>query len=77
MERKVALLGIDAGNRYLIEQWANEGAMPVLQSLLRRGLRGNTMSLPGVFTGATWSSFQTGVNPVQRPVKGRGEHPRP
>ena len=51
MERKVALLGIDAGNRYLIEQWANEGAMPALQSLLHRGLRGNTMSLPGVFTG--------------------------
>src|SRR6476619_5038283 len=68
MERKVALLGIDAGNRYLIERWAAEGAMPALQSLLRKGLRGNTMSLPGLFTGATWPSFQTGVNPAKSGV---------
>ena len=68
MERKVALLGIDAGNRYLLEQWAAEGALPTLQSLLRKGLRGNTMSLPGVFTGATWPSFQTGVNPAKSGV---------
>lgn len=68
MERKVALLGIDAGNRYLLEQWAADGALPTLQSLLRKGLRGNTMSLPGVFTGATWASFQTGVNPAKSGV---------
>jgi predicted AlkP superfamily phosphohydrolase/phosphomutase len=68
MQRKVALLGIDAGNRYLLEQWAADGALPTLQSLLRRGLRGNTMSLPGVFTGATWPSFQTGVNPARSGV---------
>ena len=68
MDRKVALLGIDAGNRYLIEQWAAEGVMPTLQTMLRNGLRGNTMSLPGLFTGSTWPSFQTGVNPARSGV---------
>jgi predicted AlkP superfamily phosphohydrolase/phosphomutase len=68
MTRKVALLAIDAGNRFLIEQWASEGRLPTLQGLLARGLKGRTMSLPGLFTGATWPSFQTGVNPARSGV---------
>lgn len=68
MDRRVAVLCIDAGNRYLIEQWAREGVMPTWQSLVRKGLRGNTMSLPGLYTGATWPSFQTGVNPARSGV---------
>ncbi|HEY1328061.1 MAG TPA: alkaline phosphatase family protein [Casimicrobiaceae bacterium] len=68
MTRKVALLGIDAGNRYLLEQWAGEGRLPALRRLLERGLKGRTMSLPGLFTGATWPSFQTGVNPARSGV---------
>ena len=63
MKRRVLFLGFDAGNKYLIQKWAEEGVLPTMQSLLRRGLKGNTMSLPGVFTGSTWPSFQTGVNP--------------
>lgn len=68
MERKIAFLGIDAGNRYLIDQWAGDGTLPTLQALFRRGLRGRTMSLPGLYTGATWPSFQTGVNPARSGV---------
>lgn len=68
MDRKVVFLGIDAGNRYLIEGWAREGALPNLRGLLERGLRGNTMSLPGLYTGATWPAFQTGVNPARNGV---------
>jgi predicted AlkP superfamily phosphohydrolase/phosphomutase len=65
MSRKVVFLGFDAGNKYLIQKWAAQGALPTMQSLLKRGLKGNTMSLPGVFTGVTWPSFQTGVNPAR------------
>jgi predicted AlkP superfamily phosphohydrolase/phosphomutase len=65
MERKVVLLGIDAGNKFLIQSWASEGILPTMQALFKKGLKGNTMSLAGVFTGATWPSFQTGANPAR------------
>src|SRR5688572_14740956 len=68
MDRRVVFLCIDAGNKYLIQRWAEEGALPTFQALFRRGLKGNTMSLPGLYTGATWPSFQTGVNPARSGV---------
>ncbi len=68
MERKVVFLGIDAGNKFLIQAWANQGILPTMQMLFRKGLKGNTMSLPGCYTGATWPSFQTGVNPARSGV---------
>ena len=68
MDRKVVLIGVDAGNRYLIQDWANEGILPTWQALFERGLKGKTMSLPGVYTGATWPSFQTGLNPARSGV---------
>ena len=68
MTRRVALFAIDAGNRFLLEEWAREGHLPNLRGLLARGLKGRTMSLPGLFTGATWPAFQTGVNPARNGV---------
>jgi predicted AlkP superfamily phosphohydrolase/phosphomutase len=68
MKRRVVFLGFDAANKYLIQKWAEEGVLPTMQSLLKRGLKGNTMSLPGLFTGVTWTSFQTGVNPARSGV---------
>src|SRR5689334_16439442 len=68
MNRKVLFLGIDAGNRHLLEQWAAEGVLPNIARLLANGLRGRTSSLPGLYTGATWPSFQTGVNPARSGV---------
>jgi predicted AlkP superfamily phosphohydrolase/phosphomutase len=68
MRKKVVLLGFDAGNKYLIRNWAESGAMPTFRSLLARGLSGNTMSLPGFFVGATWPSFATCVTPAKNSV---------
>lgn len=68
MKRKAILIGFDAANRYLIEEWAREGILPTWQSLFQRGVKGKTMSLPGLYTGATWPSFQTGVNPARSGV---------
>jgi predicted AlkP superfamily phosphohydrolase/phosphomutase len=66
--RKVVLLGFDAGNKYLIQDWAKRGLMPTFRALLDKGLSGNTMSLPGFFVGATWPSFATGVTPAKSSV---------
>jgi predicted AlkP superfamily phosphohydrolase/phosphomutase len=68
MRRKVVLLGFDAGNKYLIRNWAESGVMPVFRSLLKKGFVGNTISLAGFFTGATWPSFATGVTPATNSV---------
>jgi predicted AlkP superfamily phosphohydrolase/phosphomutase len=68
MDGKVLFLGFDAANKYLIRQWANEGVLPTMKALLKGGLKGDTMSLPGFFTGTTWPSFQTGVTPARHGV---------
>jgi predicted AlkP superfamily phosphohydrolase/phosphomutase len=62
---KVLLLGMDAGDTFLIQQWAADGTLPTLRTLLDNGLVGETLSLPGFFEGSTWPSFYTGVTPAQ------------
>jgi len=61
---KVLFLAMDAGDKHLIQKWANDGTLPNLRSLLTKGLVGETMSLEGLYDGATWPSFYTGVNPA-------------
>ncbi len=58
-------LAIDAGDRFLIQEWARDGTLPTMQSLLARGLIGETKSVEGLYEGATWPSFYTGVNPAR------------
>ncbi|RJQ18639.1 MAG: hypothetical protein C4560_07040 [Nitrospiraceae bacterium] len=65
MPAKVLFLAIDAGDKFLVRDWAANGILPNLRSLLDRGLTGNTMSLKGFFVGATWPSFYTGVTPAR------------
>jgi predicted AlkP superfamily phosphohydrolase/phosphomutase len=65
MPTKVLFLGIDAGDKFLIQDWAADGTLPTLRSLLAEGLVGDTMSLRGFFVGATWPSFFTGLTPAR------------
>ena len=60
---KVLFLAIDAGDKCLIRKWADDGTLPTIRSLLERGLVGDTESLEGLYEGATWPSFSTGLNP--------------
>jgi predicted AlkP superfamily phosphohydrolase/phosphomutase len=65
---KVLVLGIDAANPALVKQWAEDGTLPNIRSLLARGLLGDTWSLDGFFVGSTWPSFYTGVTPARHGV---------
>ncbi|MHC4215490.1 MAG: alkaline phosphatase family protein, partial [Planctomycetota bacterium] len=65
---KLLFIGIDAGDKYLIEQGSRDGTLPTFQNLLAKGLVGATSSLEGFFVGATWPSFATGVNPAKHGV---------
>lgn len=62
---KILLLAIDAGDKQLIRNWAQDGTLPTIQSLFARGLVGETRSVEGFYEGSTWPSFYTGVNPAR------------
>ena len=58
-------IGVDAGDKDLILHWAEASVLPTFQSLLKRGLSGFTTNPPGLFVGAVWPSFYTGVSPAK------------
>ena len=60
---RILFLGLDAADRDLIIQWGAQGFLPVLSGLLARGLSGSTSNPPGLYTGAVWPSFHTGMLP--------------
>ena len=63
-KQKVVFIGIDACDKDLVLHWAKSGALPVFQSLLKKGLSGITTNPPGLFVGAVWPSFYTGASPA-------------
>ena len=62
---KIVLLAMDAGDKFLLRNWARDGTLPVIQFLLSRGLVGETMSVEGLYEGSTWPSFYTGLTPAR------------
>lgn len=62
---KTLLLAIDAANPTLLQEWANDGTLPNLNSLMSRGLVGSTRSIDGFYIGSTWPTFYTGVTPAR------------
>jgi predicted AlkP superfamily phosphohydrolase/phosphomutase len=65
---KVVFVGICAGDRDLLQQWANTGDLPTLRSLLETGITGHTEGLPGLYVGAHWPSFASGCTPAKNRV---------
>jgi predicted AlkP superfamily phosphohydrolase/phosphomutase len=59
---RVLVVGFDAADRTLATQLARDGKMPVLGSLLQQGRSVEVDSPYGLFVGAVWPTFQTGVN---------------
>ena len=62
---KIVFLAMDAGDKFLIQNWAGDGTLPTMHSLLARGLVGETISVEGLYEGSTWPSFYTGVTPAR------------
>jgi predicted AlkP superfamily phosphohydrolase/phosphomutase len=62
---KIVFLAMDAGDKFLIQNWARDGTLPTMHSLLARGLVGETISVEGLYEGSTWPSFYTGVTPAR------------
>lgn len=65
---RVVFLGICAGDRDLIFEWARAGVLPVLAGVLDRGLVGLTNNVPLFYVQSVWPSFVTGVRPDKHGV---------
>ena len=61
----VLVIGIDAANPDLLREWARQGSLPHIRTLLDRGLIAESMSLPGFYVGSTWPSLYTGTSPAK------------
>jgi predicted AlkP superfamily phosphohydrolase/phosphomutase len=58
------VLAVDAASPFLLREWAADGTLPNLGALMATGLVGETRSVDGLFDGATWPSFYTGLSPA-------------
>ena len=61
--KKVLLIGIDAGDKDSIMEWAGEGCLPTFKTLIDGSAWTVTDSPVGLFVGAGWPSFYTGASP--------------
>jgi predicted AlkP superfamily phosphohydrolase/phosphomutase len=62
---RVLVIGLDAADRDLILRWTREGDLPVMRRLLETSHWGMTVNPPGLYVGAVWPSFFTGVSPAR------------
>src|SRR5690554_4021543 len=64
-KRRVVVIGLDAADRNLILKWGGEGKLPAMQRLLDTGASGSIENPAGLYVGAVWPSFYTGVSPAR------------
>ena len=64
-ERKIVVIGLDAGDSRLVEKWAAEGKLPAFSELLRRGLYGDLETTAAISSGSAWPSITSGCNPAK------------
>ncbi len=62
--KRLAVLALDAAAPPLLRRWAGDGTMPHLAGLMDGGLVATTRGVEGLFVGATWPSFYTGLDPA-------------
>jgi predicted AlkP superfamily phosphohydrolase/phosphomutase len=65
---RLVVLGIDAASPALLERWIDDGTLPNLAALARRGVSGRIGGVEGFFVGSTWPSLYTGTNPARHGV---------
>ncbi len=59
---QLLIVGLDGASPSAIRQWANEGRLPVLARLMRRGVFGTLASTVPPITPIAWTTFMTGCN---------------
>ena len=60
---RLLIVGIDGATWKLMRPWIEDGSLPTLADLVRRGSSGQLLSVPNMHSPAAWTSFMTGTNP--------------
>ena len=68
MSSKIVLIGLEAAEPSLLEQWCDEGHLPVLASLRERWPWFRMMSSTDISSGATWPSVFSGASPAKHGI---------
>jgi len=63
-QRQLLVLGLDGADFELIGDWLDEGDLPNLQKLIRRGTSGPLRSSRPPVTSPAWKCYSTGKNPA-------------
>ena len=69
-KRKILLIGWDAADWKVINPLMDAGKMPVLQSLIERGVMGNLATQHPVLSPMLWTSIATGKRPFKHGILG-------
>jgi predicted AlkP superfamily phosphohydrolase/phosphomutase len=62
---RVLVLAGDALDDLLVRRWAADGALPTFRRLMAEGTWATTLNPVGLYVGALWASFSTGVSPAR------------
>ncbi len=75
MPARLLVLSIDAASPTLLERWCAAGELPAIAQLFGRGAVAPTKGIEGLFVGATWPSFSTGVGPGRHGIHNLAQLP--
>lgn len=67
-QKPVLMIGLDAAEPRLIEQWTEDGTLPNLKSLREQGAYGRLASSADWLTGSPWPTFYTSTSPADHGV---------
>ncbi len=68
MSRKVLIFGIDGGTWKILKPLMREGLLPTLSRLTNEGSSGILRSTLPPVTAPAWTTFQTGVSPIEHGI---------
>ncbi|HEY7573876.1 MAG TPA: alkaline phosphatase family protein, partial [Thermoanaerobaculia bacterium] len=60
---RVLFVAVDAADKDLIQKWSDDGVLPTFRALRQRAAWATTVTPTGLFVGAIWPSFWTGLSP--------------
>lgn len=67
MNKRLLIIGVDAGSPALLQQWAAAGDLPNLRRLMKRGESRRVENPYALEAGAVWPVFHTGQMPGNQP----------
>jgi predicted AlkP superfamily phosphohydrolase/phosphomutase len=67
---RVFVIGLDAADPDLLEEWIGEGELPFFGQLMSEGTYGRLKCIPPVFSPVEWTSILTGTNPGKHGIFG-------